>query len=76
MNFIQIGKKNFEEWKTQSFCQEAVELNAKIGEEYFDTAAPGLFTGDIHARSVLVHLNPKRNKEYWGKKCTYSDFNP
>jgi len=75
MNFIQIGKKNFEEWKTQGFCQEAVDLNAKIGEDYFDMASPGLFAGDIHAKLVLVHLNPKRNKEHWNKKCMYSSFN-
>ena len=69
MDFKQIVRKNFDEWETQGFCQEAVNLNKNIGEDYFDTAQPHFFTGDIHSKLVLVHLNPKRNKNIWGKKC-------
>ena len=76
VEFKEIVKKNFEEWQTQGCCQMAVDLNKKVGENYFDTASPQFFTGDIHAKLVLVHLNPKRNEgEYWNKKCEDVDFN-
>ena len=45
-----------------------VDLNKKVGKEYFDTAFPHFFTGNIHAELVLVHLNPKRNESSWGIK--------
>jgi hypothetical protein len=74
MNFKEEVKKNFEEWKTLGYCNEAVELNKKIGTDYFDVCAPGLFTGDVHAKLVMVHLNPKRNKCQWDKKCNFPNF--
>jgi len=78
MNFKQIVEKAFDEWKNQGHCQEAKDLNDKIGKKYFDTALPQFFTGDLQASLVLVHLNPKRDekdkdgKKLWGKKCKVS----
>jgi len=79
MKFKQIVEKRFTEWKDNGFCQEAVILNKRIRERnnriidnYFDTANPGAFTGKLDSEVVLVHLNPKRDKngkEPWGKKC-------
>ena len=74
MKIKEIVKKNFNEWTTQCCCQEAVELNNKIGKKYFDTASPQFFTGDIHAKLALVHLNPKRNEIFWNEKCKDTDF--
>ncbi|MDH6312606.1 hypothetical protein M2137_001377 [Parabacteroides sp. PFB2-10] len=65
-------KKNFEEWKTLGYCKDAVELNEKIGTEYFRTDEPHFLTGDIHAELVLVQLNPKRDEDY--KPRNYVDF--
>jgi hypothetical protein len=73
MNFKEEVKKNFDEWQTQGACQEAVGLNKKVGADYFDTANPHFFTGDVAAKLVLVHLNPKRNNG-WGAKCDFPDF--
>ena len=69
-------KNIFDEWKSQGFCNQAVELNKAIGEDYFDTAQPYFFAGDPNSELVVVHLNPKRNKNLWGKKCDidYNDY--
>jgi len=75
MNFKQTVETSFNEWKNNGICQQAVDVNKKIGAEYFNAASPQFFTGNIHAKLVLVHLNPKMNKENWGKKCEYADFN-
>lgn len=72
MKFKEIVERNFNEWKSKGICQEAVELNEKIA--YFDTAFPGFFTGKIDAELVLVHLNPKRNKNLWNQKCVFPNF--
>jgi len=74
MKFKQIVARSFEDWKRNGFCQKAIDLNAKIGEDYFDTSAPHFFTGNVHAELAVVHLNPKRDKADWGAKCEYSDF--
>ena len=74
MKFKQIVANSFEDWKRNGFCQDAVDLNAKIGEDYFDTSTPHFFTGNVHAELVVVHLNPKRDETDWGAKCDYSDF--
>lgn len=55
-------QSNFNEWKEQGKCSQAIELNKKIGREYFCESNPHFFTGDLSADLVLVHLNPKRNK--------------
>jgi len=75
MSFKQLVKNTFNEWKDNGFCQAAVDLNKAIGQDYFDTASPGFFAGDIEAKLVLVHLNPKRDeidkkgRKLWGQKC-------
>lgn len=74
MKYKEIIRKNFEEWKTQGFCNEAVELNEKIGMEYFDTAQPHFFTGDLNAKVALIQLNPKRNEGAWKQECDISSF--
>lgn len=74
MKFKQTVKDNFEDWKNQGYCQAAIDLNKKIGEDYFDTASPQFFTGDIHSKIVLVHLNPKKNQDKWNEKCNDADF--
>lgn len=55
-------QSNFNEWKEQGKCSQAIGLNKKIGREYFCESNPHFFTGDLSADLVLVHLNPKRNK--------------
>lgn len=75
MNYKESMQKDFADWKQSGSCEQAKKLNDKIGEEYFDTATPHYFVGDPNADFVLVHLNPKRNRESWGKSCKYSNFN-
>lgn len=53
---------DFYEWKKQGRCTRARNLNKVIGEEYFCESNPHFFTGDLNSDLVLVHLNPKRNK--------------
>ena len=53
---------DFYEWKKQGRCTRARNLNKVIGEEYFCESNPHYFTGDLNSDLVLVHLNPKRNK--------------
>jgi len=60
--FMEFVKSNFENWYLNSKCNLAIELNKKIGEEYFCESNPHFFTGDLNADLVLIHLNPKRNK--------------
>lgn len=55
-------QSNFIEWKESGKCKQAIELNKIIGKEYFCESNPHFFTGDLTADLVLVHLNPKRNK--------------
>ena len=61
-------QSNFNEWKEQGKCSQAIGLNKKIGGEYFCESNPHFFTGDLNADLVLVHLNPKRNKNNTTKK--------
>lgn len=61
--FIQHLKNAYVEWQTIGFCNEAQNLNQLIGEEYFCVTNPHFFTGKLDAEIVLVHLNPKRNKD-------------
>lgn len=74
MDFRQRVHKAFNEWNENGFCEEARLLNAGVGTDYFDTANPHFFTGDTSSELVLIHLNPKRNKPQWNKKCDYSNF--
>ncbi len=74
MDFRQRVQKAFDEWNEKGFCEEARLLNEGVGADYFDTANPHFFTGDINSELVLIHLNPKRNKQEWNKKCDYSNF--
>lgn len=70
---------NYEEWNKNGKCSDAVALNeavrknSDIKEDYFDTANPQFFTGDLDSKLVLVHLNPKRDNN-WGCKNSFSDF--
>jgi hypothetical protein len=61
--FIELIKQNYDEWEGRGSCLVAEELNKKIGEEYFSTTNPHFFTGDLDSEFVLVHLNPKRDKD-------------
>lgn len=61
-NFKKNIQSNFNEWKEQGKCSQAIELNKKVGGEYFCESNPHFFTGDLASDLVLVHLNPKRNK--------------
>lgn len=69
-----IIKKDFEEWLTNGHCIKAQKLNEEIGQEYFDTHNPHYFTGNIESEIVLVHLNPKRNKEDFFSKSRFERF--
>jgi len=60
--FINNIQSNFNEWKEYGKCKQAIELNKIIGSDYFCESNPHFFTGDLTADLVLVHLNPKRNK--------------
>jgi hypothetical protein len=53
---------NFNEWLENGKCSQAIELNKNIGGEYFCESNPHFFTGNLYSEIVLVHLNPKRNK--------------
>lgn len=64
----------FNQWKDNGYCNEAHLLNKKVGIDYFDTANPHFFTGDINSELVLIHLNPKRNKSDWNSKCEHENF--
>lgn len=75
MDFIESMQKDFADWKKSGTCNQAKNLNDKIGEEYFDTATPHYFVGNPDSDFVLVHLNPKRNKTAWKQSCNYSIFN-
>ena len=61
-NFKKYIQTNYNEWKNQGKCDLAIDLNKKIKEEYFCESNPHFFTGNLNADLVLVHLNPKRNK--------------
>jgi len=74
MDFKQLVEQAFNQWKNNDAVDEAIQLNKEIGLEYFDTANPHFFTGKTDSELVLVHLNPKRNKEHWNKKCDFADF--
>ena len=75
MNFNEKVKQASCEWQNQGYCQVARELNKAVGkEEYFDEANPHFFTGDPNADLVLIHLNPKRDKKDWNKKCHFKNF--
>jgi hypothetical protein len=58
-NFIAYMKQHFTDWTQNGFCSAALELNKKIGEDYFSVANPHFFTGNLDSDLVLVHLNPK-----------------
>lgn len=77
MDFIEIVKENYYQWAEKGCCEEAVQLNQKIGKPYFDTARPQFFTGNLNSQIVLVHLNPKRDEECFGQKnkhITFEDY--
>lgn len=74
MEFKKRVENAFKQWEENGFCQEARELNDALGEEYFNTANPLFFTGDINSELVLVHLNPKHDEENWNKKCEFKNF--
>jgi hypothetical protein len=74
MEFKKQVELAFNQWNEKGFCNEAKLLNEGVGFEYFDTANPHFFTGDITSELVLIHLNPKRNLSDWNKKCDYIDF--
>jgi hypothetical protein len=67
-NFIKNISSNFNEWLEYGRCNQAINLNQIIGEEYFCESNPHFFTGDLDADLVLIHLNPKRNKNNTTKK--------
>jgi len=75
MKYLEIVKQTYEQWNEKGYCEEAALLNDKIGKQYFDTASPHFFTGDINAEIVLVHLNPKRASENFCGRNTFCDFN-
>jgi hypothetical protein len=61
-DYLKILQKNYNDWNLKGYCEEAQKINDKIGTEYFCVSNPHFFTGDLEADLVLVHLNPKRNK--------------
>ena len=67
-------RQTFNEWKEINSCREAVKLNEKLTPKYFDESNPHFFAGDFDAELVLVHLNPKRNKDQWGKECSFKNY--
>jgi hypothetical protein len=75
MNFKDFAQQQFNEWKISGKCSEAVKLNDKISSSisYFDVTNPAFFYGDMNSPLVLVHLNPKRDKEY--KPTLHCNFN-
>jgi len=74
MEFKQRVKQAFNQWKKNGAVDEAKKLNKGVGTEYFDSTNPHFFTGNTDSEIVLIHLNPKRNKEHWNKKCDFPDF--
>jgi hypothetical protein len=72
--YVENIKIDFEEWKNTGECIKAKELNSKLNQQYFDTSNPHYFTGDFDAEIVMVHLNPKRNKDQFMAKCNHSTF--
>jgi len=82
MTYHSILEKNFTDWQTKGFCDEAVALNSqirsfnsKITDDYFDTSSPSCHAGKLDSAIVAISHNPKRNKDSWGLKCKYADFN-
>jgi len=45
----------------------ALELESATGEPFDADALPQFFTGDLDARFVLVHLNPKQHDTPWAR---------
>ena len=73
---MKLVKTDFDEWKQKGFCARARKLNDSIGgvEKYFDETEPQYFTGNPDAELVLVHLNPKRNRNLFSKANSFEDF--
>ena len=74
MDFRKRVQKAFNEQKENGFYEEACLLNQGVGTDCFETANPNFLAGDINSELVLIHLNPKRIKLHWNKKCDYSNF--
>jgi hypothetical protein len=76
MDFKEYAKQQFEEWKTTGKCSDAVRLNKLISAEkkYFDESNPSFFYGDIQSSVVLIHHNPKRDKDYKEIPCNHKNF--
>ena len=60
--YIKFLQKNYNDWNLMGYCEESKKINNKIGDKYFCESNPHFFTGNLSADLVLVHLNPKRNK--------------
>ncbi|MBP6234876.1 MAG: hypothetical protein KA270_01000 [Saprospiraceae bacterium] len=75
MLFTEIIKKEFQEWNENGNIEEALKLNEKVGSEYFDVKNPHFFTGDLNSPLVLVHLNPKRSKDFYNHLNTFNNYN-
>ena len=72
--FRENVRLDFEDWRSKGVCHRAEKMNERIGSKYFDVAGPQPFTGDVESEIVVVHLNPKRNTENFGKNCDFQAF--
>lgn len=77
--YLKFLKSNYIQWINEGSCHAAIRLNKSIGEEYFDTANPHFFSGNLKAKLIMVQLNPKREKKDFFKKASnpfeyYLDF--
>lgn len=67
-------QSDFDDWMQYSHCSHAAYLNEQVGTTYFDTARPHYFAGDPEAKIVLIHLNPKRDRQDFHSQCEYQSF--
>ena len=55
-SFKNLVKANYEEFLKVGYCNDAVELNKHIGEDYFDIYNPHYFSGDLESKLLWFNL--------------------
>lgn len=77
MKFIDVMKNDFEEFHENRKIERAKNFTEMTGMHVNHNEYPAYFFGDLNAKFVLIHLNPKqkdnKSDEYEGK-LKYTDF--
>ncbi len=62
--FKEIIQQDIEEFIATGKMTKAIELSAKTGQHFNHNEYPLYFTGNLDAKIVLIHLNPKQKNNY------------